>query len=112
MDLGYGFTKGINKVLKQKIQYWLHVDYEINWKAFLWYMAQYITIIDYDENSFDVEILSEKQREWFYKKVTEYNNEIGSYNYSVDKTNDMYKTHNKGYQRNSHIMERLAAEDV
>ncbi len=50
MDLGYGFTKGRNKVLKQKIQFWLHLDYEINWKAFLWYITQYITIVDYDEN--------------------------------------------------------------
>lgn len=112
MDLGYGFTKGRNKVLKRKIQYWLHLDYEINWKAFLWHMTQYITIVDYDENSFDVEILSEKQREWFYKKVIEYNDEIGISNYLIDKTNDLYKNHNEGYQHNSHIMERLVAEDA
>lgn len=52
MDLGYGFTKGNNKVSKQEVQFWLHLDYEINWKAFLWYMTQYITIVDYDEKQF------------------------------------------------------------
>ena len=83
MDLGYGFTKGRNKVLKRKIQYWLHLDYEINWKAFLWHMTQYITIVDY-----------------------------GISNYLIDKTNDLYKNHNEGYQHNSHIMERLVAEDA
>lgn len=30
MDLGYGFTKGRNKVSKQKVQYSLHLDFEIN----------------------------------------------------------------------------------
>ena len=81
MDLGYGFTKGNNKIYKQKVQFWLHLDYEINWKAFLWYMTQYVTIVDYDENSFVVEIFSEKQREWFYKNVVEYNDSIGIHNF-------------------------------
>ena len=112
MDLGYGFTKGSNKVSRQKVQYWLHLDYEINWIAFLWYMTQYITIVDYNENGFEVEILSEKQREWFYKKVIEYNDEMGIHNYSIDKTNDLYKDHNAGYDRNKHIIERLVAEEV
>lgn len=112
MDLGYGFTKGNNKVSKQKVQFWLHLDYEINWKAFLWYMTQYITIVDYDENSFVVEIFSEKQREWFYKKVIEYNNEVGVCNFLNDKTNDMYRTHNRGYQRNSRIMEKIITENI
>lgn len=112
MDLGHGFVKGINKVSKQKIQCWLHPNYEINWKAFLWYMTRYITIVDYDENSFEVEILSEKQREWFYRKAKEYNDEIGIHNYSVDKTNDLYKDHNKGYKRNSYIIEKLIAENI
>lgn len=69
MNLEHGFIKGINKVSKQKVQFWLHLDYDINWYAFLWYMTQYITIVDYSENNFEVEILSEKQRGWFYKKV-------------------------------------------
>lgn len=112
MDLGYGFIKGRNKVLKKKIQYWLHLNYEINWMAFLWYMTQYITIVDYDENSFEVEIFSEKQRERFYKKVIEYNDKIGVENYSIDKTNYLYKDHKKEYQRNSHIIERLVAENM
>ena len=112
MDLGHGFTKGRNKVSKQKIQYWLHLDSEINWKAFLWYMTQYITIVDYDESSFVVEIFSEKQREWFYKKAIEYNDEIEAYNFSIDKTNELYKTHNRGHQHNSHIIERLVAENI
>lgn len=112
MNLGHGFIMGINKVSKQKVQFWLHLDYDINWYAFLWYMTQYITIVDYSENNFEVEILSEKQREWFYKKVIEYNDEIGVYNYSIDKTNDLYKEHNKGYKRNSHIIDRLVVEDV
>ncbi len=112
MELGYGFVRGENQITKQKVQAWLHTEEEINWKAFLWYMTQYITITDYDENSFVVEVLSVKQREWFYKKVTEYNDEIWIHNYSVDKANDMYKDHNRGYQRNSYIIERLVLEDV
>lgn len=110
MDLGYGFIRGTNKISKQKVQYWLHTHEDINWKAFLWYMTQYITIIDYDENNIFVEILSEKQREWFYKKVVEYDDEIGSNNYSVDRLDNLYKEHNKGYERNKCIIERLIKE--
>lgn len=62
MDLGYGFIKGTNRVSKQKIKYWRHKDGYINWHAFLWYMAQYITIIDYDNSGFDVEIKSKEPK--------------------------------------------------
>ena len=110
MDMGYGFTKGVNRISRQKVQYWMHTEKEIDWRAFLWYMTQYITIVDYDADGFEVEILSAKQREWFFKKVIEYNDEIGRSNYAVDKTNTMYMSHNMGYDRNKNIIERLVRE--
>ena len=109
MDLGHGFVKGVNRISKQKVQYWRHREESINWYAFLWYMARYATIIDYDDNSFDVEIFSEKQREFFYRKVVEYMDEIESANYAIDKTNNMYKE-NDEYERNKAIIERLCKE--
>lgn len=112
MELGHGFVRGENRITRPKVRFWLHTEEEINWNAFLWYIAQYITIIDYDENSFVAEVLSIKQREWFYKKVMEYNDEIGAHNYLIDKADDMYKSQHRGYQRNSHILERLVLENI
>lgn len=74
-------------------------------------MTQYITIVDYNENSFEVEILSKKQREWFYKKVMGYNDELGVHIFLVDKTNNLYMDHNAGYSRKRNIIERLVVED-
>lgn len=107
MNLGHGFVKGNNKITKQKVQYWLHVEKEINWKAFLWYITQYVTITDYDENSFNVDIYSENQREDFYRKIRNYNDEMACYNYNIDKENDLYKSHNRGYKQNKDIIEKL-----
>lgn len=109
MDLGYGFIKGTNRVSKQKVKYWRHKDGYINWHAFLWYMAQYITIIDYDNYGFDVEIMSKEQREFFYRKVIGYKETIGEVNYAINKGNDLYMKNDK-YKRNRGIIERLRKE--
>ncbi len=109
MNLGYGFVRGINRISKQRVQYWRHREESINWYAFLWYMARYTTIIDYDDNSFDVEIVSVKQREFFYRKVLDYIDEIESANYAIDKTNVLYKE-NDEYERNKAIIDRLFKE--
>lgn len=110
MDLGFGFTKGTNRVSKQKVQYWLHVDMDINWKAFIWYITQHIVVEDYSDDWIDVKVLSEKQREYFYNKVRQYDDEIWDHNYGVDTSDESYKTHHRGYGDNKDIIERLVAE--
>lgn len=59
-----------------------------------------------------VEIFSERQREWFYKKTVEYNDKIWVHNYLIDKTNDLYKDHNEDMTAINIFIERLVAEDM
>ncbi len=109
MNIGYGFIKGINRVSKRKVQYWRHKDGYINWYAFLWYMVQYVTIIDYDNYGFDVELVSEEQREFFYRKIVEYKEMSGVANYNNNKTNYSYMGSDK-YERNRAVIDRLRKE--
>ena len=53
MDLGYGFTSGINRISKQKVCYWLHTDSDITWDSFVWYIADYCDIEDFGEDCCD-----------------------------------------------------------
>ena len=69
MDLGYGFTSGINRISKQKVCYWLHTDSDITWDSFVWYIADYCDIEDFGEDCISIRLVSAKQREFFYKKV-------------------------------------------
>lgn len=109
MDLGYGFKKGTNRISKQRVKCWRHKEGYINRHAFLWYMVQYVTVIDYDNYGFDVEIVSKEQREFFYKKVIGYVETIGEVNYARNKRNDSYMK-NDEYKRNRGIIERLRKE--
>lgn len=106
MNLGYGFVYGNNFVGKDKIEYWLHTT-EITWNAFIYYIAQYIKIVDYNDRGITVEIVSEKQREHFYKKVCEYSEEIWVNNFTVDKENSLWKDHHRGRIENYCILERV-----
>ena len=110
MDLGYGFVKGRNTVSKQKVCYWKHTREDITWKAFLWYIAEYIEIENYGEGWVNVYIWTEKQRELFYKKVLEYDEENGKHNYEIDKTNELWKDHKRNAEKNTEILQRLCDE--
>ncbi len=108
MDLGYGFTVGTNRISKQKVCYWLHTDADITWNAFIWYIADYSDIEDFGNDWVDIRLVSEKQRELFYKKVMEYNELLCQSNYEVDRENELWKSHKKGTDRNKDILIRLA----
>lgn len=110
MDLGYGFVKGRNTVSKQKVCYWKHTREDITWKAFLWYIAEYIEIENYGEDWVNIYIWTVKQRELFYKKVLEYDEENGKHNYEIDKTNELWKDHKRNAEKNSEILQRLCDE--
>lgn len=107
IDLGYGFTSGINKISKQKVCYWLHSEEDITWEAFIWYIADYCDVEDFGEDWIDVRIVSEKQREFFYKKIREYNEMICTSNFDIDRRNELWKSHKDGAVRNYDILLRL-----
>ena len=106
MDLGYGFRYGSNTVTKQKICFWLHTE-EIHWKAFLWYIADYCDIEDFGEDWMTVRLVSDKQREFLYTRARDYDDEVCSHNYWVDRGNELWKTHKNGVGRNEDILKRL-----
>ena len=107
MDLGYGFTSGINRISKQKVCYWLHTDSDITWDSFVWYIADYCDIEDFGEDWISIRLVSAKQREFFYKKVMEYSEEICASNFEIDRENELWKDHKKGADRNRNILLRL-----
>jgi len=76
----------------------------------LWYIAQYITISNYDNNSLTVKIYSKKQRQWFFDKVCKYNG-IEEHNFFLDIEDELYKTHHRGYKDNEKILEKIVKEN-
>lgn len=84
MHIGFGFEKGKNKVNKNKILDWVKKD-NIAWAAFLWYISSYVELVEVTDDYFVVKLWSENQREFFYRRVLEYNEELGKYNFLVDK---------------------------
>ena len=107
MDIGFGFVSGQNKITKLRVQSWLHIHEDINWNAFVWFLTRYINVIDYELDSVTVEIFTEKERQWLYRKICEYNDELESHNYMIDKGNDLYKTHHLRYKNNKKVIDRL-----
>lgn len=107
MDLGYGFKYGINRISKQKVCYWLHIDIDVTWKSFIWYIADYFEIDDFGDDWITIRIISVKQREFFYKKVMEYNEMLCLYNYELDCKNELWKSQKKGTESNYNILARL-----
>lgn len=104
--LGYGFLRGVNNIPMTKILEWQHSE-NINWKAFLWYIADYIKIIDFGDDWFKVYIVSNKQLNFFYNKIIEYRPDMCEGNYFVDITNDLWVDHKRGTERNKKIILRL-----
>lgn len=70
-------------------------------------MVDYCDIADFGEDGFKVHLVTVKQRKFFYKKVLEYSNILGSSNYIIDIENDLWRTHKSGVKRNPAIMQRL-----
>lgn len=106
INIGHGFKSGINNITITKAESWLHKKIN-NWNAFLWYISNYITIVDYGANWVKIIILSEKQREFFYKVVKKYDSDIEEYNFQIDKENDLWKSHKRNVVDNMKILERL-----
>jgi len=104
--LSHGFSSGINNITVTKILKWQHSK-DISWKAFLWYIADYATIVDFGENWFKVNIVSDKQLNFFYQKVIGYHSGVCESNYEVDIQNELWKDHKKGTERNLKIILRL-----
>ena len=104
--LSHGFSCGVNNVTITKISKWQNNN-NINWKAFLWYIADYSTIIDFGENWFKVNIVSDKQLKFFYDMVIEYQSKICENNYEINIQNELWKSHKKGAKRNSQILFKL-----
>lgn len=105
--LEHNFKKGVNNITYTKICKWRNEKIN-DWYAFLWYIADYSKIIDFDHNWFKVYIVSNKQLNFFYDMVIKYNSDVEEHNYSIDKTDDLWQDHKRGVTRNREILERLA----
>jgi hypothetical protein len=106
-QLGHGFSCGTNNITISKILKWQN-NKNINWKAFLWYIADYVTIIDFGENWFKTLIVSDKQLNFFYNKVKEYNPEICEHNYGISIEDNLWMDHKKCSEKNYKILLRLS----
>lgn len=82
MDLGYGFKSGTNRISKQKVCFWLNTD--INWNAFIGYMADHCEIEDFGEDWINIRIASEKQLAFRRIHIIEYDEMMHSANYEAD----------------------------
>ena len=108
--LSHGFSCGVNNITITKILKWQNCR-DICWKAFLWYIADYVTIVDFGENWFKVYIVSDKQLNFFYKKVIEYYSDVSENNYEIDIQNELWKDHKKGIERNLEILFKLSERE-
>lgn len=109
IGFGFGFQYGENQIEKRRILNWMNTN-AINWYAFVWYLAEYFTILDYTATSVTIKISSFKQREEFYRIVQQYQNDVAETYYNLGKTNFFYQTRHKGYQNNQEILQRLSVE--
>ncbi len=62
--LSHGVSLGVNNISINKILEWQN-SRDINCKAFLWYIIDYIKVIDFEKNWFKVNIVSNKQLIFF-----------------------------------------------
>lgn len=108
-DIGFGFKAGINNITITKVENWIHGRVK-NWYAFLWYISQYVIIVDYGANWFKVKLFTSKQRQFFYEKVRDYCSDIWEDNYKIDKENDLWLDHNRNAEVNKEILLRLINE--
>lgn len=106
MDIGFGFSSGLNQVNKRKVLAWLHRD-TINWKAFLWYISQHIEIVDFTANDMTVRLVSSRQREHLYRKVLDYCDQIEESNYDVSQTNDLWKSHHRNGGTSENVLKKI-----
>ena len=80
-QIGPGFYKGNNHV-RRKFMCTLAGE-QVAWKPFLFYIAKMFTITKYDEDSFELVIITKNQLEIFYKKVKHYNGRVEERNYET-----------------------------
>ena len=107
IGIGYGFIAGVNTIYKSKVQEWCKTNLEINWKAYVWYIAQYVDVDDFGKDWIKVKIWDRNQREKLYQYSKKYDNQLCSYNYEIDIKNSLYMTQHRGYERNKNIIVRL-----
>lgn len=81
----------------------------VNWYPFLWYITQYVTIVDYDENTVTIH---NRSSESFFRNIRRYGDDWGTHNYNVDKESTSFREYNRGYKYNSKILEQLWREPL
>lgn len=77
---------------------------EVDWYPFLWYIAQYVTIVEYGENT--ITILN-GSGEAFFLNIKKYDNEREIHNYNIDRESELFREHHRGYRYNGAILESL-----
>ncbi len=98
-------TRNVTIYYKQVVEY--HYGGKVNWYPFLWYIAQYATIIDYSEDTVTIHNRSGKA---FFRNIEIYSDACATHNYNIDKETALFREHHRGYRYNENILERLWKE--
>lgn len=108
-QLGSGFYKGSNHVRKKFMSGM--VGEKIEWKPFLFYIGMMFTITKYDEDSFELVIITKKQLEIFFKKVKNYKDSVEVINYKTNQTNRELWQENKNSQTEDKVIISILSKD-
>ncbi len=104
--LNYGLLFGWNIVNRSTILAWQNSK-SINWKVFIWYLADHFIIKDFGDEWFKIFINSNKQASYLRGKTIDYCPEIEESNFSIDVQNEMWKSCKRGVKLNSGVLIRL-----
>lgn len=107
MKMDSSFISGDNVFTKQKIQYWLGATEEIDWYAFIWYISQFISIIDFTDNDIMVEFHSIGEYDFFVETAKDYKDIINRHSFELAKNNHFWWLFHKNPDLNRKIVERL-----
>lgn len=99
---------GTNLISKRELY---EIFGEVNWNSFLWYLADYVKIKSFNDDFVGFDAVSDKQANFLSKIILDYNDMISSYNFDIDKNNDLWKTHKRGIKYNFKILEKLVYGD-
>lgn len=110
MTINPFYMPGENVYSKQKIRYWLNVNQDIHWHAFILYISQYISIIDFTEDNITVLINSIGDYDFFIENAKDYNDNFWRQYYNMA-LNDTQKFMDKNPNIDIDIMKRLKEID-
>lgn len=95
-------TRDVTIYGKQVVE--CHYGGKVNWYPFLWYIAQYVAIVEYSDNT--ITILN-RSGEAFFRNIKMYDDERETHNYNIERESELFREHHRGYRYNRVILESL-----